>query len=543
MPLAEYKSKRDFRQTREPKPRVTKTASKSDLLFVIQKHAARRLHYDFRLEMEGVLKSWAVPKGIPTRRGDKRLAVHVEDHPMNYARFEGTIPEGNYGAGTVMVWDIGAYRVSGDDPLKALQQGKLHLTLHGKKLKGEWTLVRTRRPAGADKEEWLLMKTGADEPALTEKQDDQSALSKRSMKQIATAGDAEWISDRPAQATASQRRRVPSSTGELKTLPKAKPSFTPPMKCRRVEKPPSGEEWSYEIKFDGIRAIAVKEGRAVQLFSRASNPLMLKFPEVASAMTRLRCDSAVVDGEIVAVEETGRSSFQLLQAANMPGEERPPILFYAFDLLNLEGTDLKGLPLERRKELLRPILPAEDPVLKFSASLVADPADLMAEIRSRGLEGLVGKKLGSKYEPGLRTGAWVKLKCVNEQEFVIGGFTPPQGSRHHFGALLVGYYERDRLMFASKVGTGFDARLLESLYKKLQLIQQPECPFGNLPEKRSGRYGQGITATQMRHCTWVQPKLVCQVHFTEWTRDGHLRHPSFVGLREDREPREVGRET
>jgi bifunctional non-homologous end joining protein LigD len=544
MALTQYKSKRDFRRTSEPKARVSKRASQQrELLFVIQKHAARRLHYDFRLEMEGVLKSWAVPKGIPTRRGEKHLAVHVEDHPMDYARFEGTIPEGNYGAGTVMVWDIGSYTVSGDDPLKALEQGKIHLALAGRKLKGEWTLVKTRRSAQPEKEEWLLMKTGADEPSLSAKQEDESALSKRSMTQIAKAGDAEWISDRPAGPRKIRPRPQPALPQEIKALPKSKPAFISPMKCRVALKPPAGKEWVFEIKFDGIRAIAIKAGEAVQIFSRAGNSLAQKFPEVVSALKRLPCGSGVVDGEIVAVEESGRSSFQLLQAANMPGEERPPILFYAFDLLNLEGRELKSLPLNRRKELLQQILPADDPVIKFSASLVADPEDLLAEIRSRGLEGLIGKKSGSKYEPGLRTGAWIKLKCVNEQEFVIGGYTRPQGSRQHFGALLVGYYEKDRLLFASKVGTGFDMRLLESLYKKLKKIEQTDCPFANLPEQRSGRYGQGITASQMRQCTWVEPKLVCQVHFTEWTRDGHLRHPSFIGLREDRAPGEVVRET
>jgi bifunctional non-homologous end joining protein LigD len=403
--------------------------------------------------------------------------------------------------------------------------------------------VKTRRSAAPEKDEWLLMKTGSDEPSLPAKQEDASALSKRSMRQIAKAGGAEWVSGRPAATKKIRPLRQPALSPDLQALPQVKPAFVPPMKCRVAQKPPAGKEWIYEIKFDGIRAIAIKEGARVELFSRAGNSLAQKFPEVISAVKTLSCGAGVVDGEIVAVEESGRSSFQLLQAANMPGEARPPILLYAFDLLNLEGRELKSLPLGRRKELLQAILPADDPVMKYSAGLVADPEDLLAEVRARGLEGLIGKKSGSKYEPGRRTGAWIKLKCVNEQEFVIGGFTPPQGSRQRFGALLVGYYENGRLLFASKVGTGFDARMIESLYKKLKESERRDCPFANLPEKRSGRYGQAITASQMRLCTWVEPNLVCQVHFTEWTRDGHLRHPSFIGLREDRVPREVVRET
>jgi bifunctional non-homologous end joining protein LigD len=553
--LKAYRAKRNFRATKEPKPRVPKTsAKKTQLMFVIQKHDATRLHYDFRLEMEGVLKSWAVPKGVPMARGEKRLAVHVEDHPMDYANFEGTIPEGNYGAGTVMVWDTGTYEVSGMDPFAGLKKGKLHLQLSGTKLKGEWALVRIK-PRPGEKESWLLFKAGEDAKPLSAKKDDQSVLTGRSMKKIANDNDAQWESHRKKSAVAASRQGAAEKSKtkarhaltrrnheKLKGASRGKISFVSPMKCRLVKTPPKEDEWIYEIKFDGFRALAVKRDGETELLSRSEKNLTPRFPEIADAFRALPCRDGIFDGEIVALDKQGRSSFQLLQMANMPGQPRAPLCFYTFDLLNLDGIDLTNFPLSKRKEILQALIqPAHEPI-RFSADIRGDPEKLLDEIRKRGLEGIVAKRLDTKYEAGQRTGSWQKIKIINEQEFVIGGYTAPKGSRDFFGAILVGYFEKEKLIFASKVGSGFNQALLASLHKQFQKLERDDCPFVNLPEKRSGRYGQGVTASEMKRCTWIEPKLVAQICFTEWTRDGHLRHPVFMGLREDKKPTEVTRE-
>ncbi len=552
--LQTYEAKRNFRETKEPKPRVAKSKSAKDLMFVIQKHDASRLHYDFRLEMEGVLKSWAVPKGLPMKRGEKHLAIHVEDHPMDYAHFEGTIPEGNYGGGTVMVWDTGTYEVSGTDPLTGLKEGKLHLQLSGEKVKGEWALIRIR-PRPGEKESWLLFKAGEDAEPLSAKKEDESVLTHRSMEKIANDNDAQWGSSRQTKSpkkiealarSASPEKKSPAQKKTpdaiLENAPAGRIEFLAPMKCRLAQEPPRGDDWIYEIKFDGFRALALKQNDEVRLLSRSAKDLTARFPSIADAVRQLPFQNGILDGEIVALDEKGRSSFQLLQTANMPGQARGPLCFYVFDLLNLDGKKLTGFPLVRRREILQKLtVPAHEPV-RYSANITGDPNKLLAEIRKRGLEGIIAKRVDSKYEAGLRTGSWIKIKIVNDQEFVIGGYTQPKGSRDFFGALLVGYFEKEKFIFASKVGTGFNQALLTSLYKEFQKIKRDQCPFANLPEKRSGRYGQGVTAAEMKRCSWVEPNLVAQIHFTEWTRDGHLRHPVFLGLREDKKAREVVRE-
>jgi len=578
--LKEYKAKRNFRRTAEPAgdaPRVRKNRA---AMFVVQKHDASRLHYDFRLEMDGVLKSWAVPKGFPTQRGDRRLAVQVEDHPVEYGGFEGTIPEGSYGAGTVMLWDSGAYEVSGDDPSRALRQGKLHLFLHGKKLKGEWTLVRMRPREGddEDKPQWLLLKSGSDIAPISKRAEEHSVVSGRSLEEIASAGDREWQSDRPSRvkkavaarsaspnAHAGRSRSAPplpkgEGRGEgerdvrrsstlapppkaqinLHRLPKKKPAFVEPMKALLVEELPKGPDWIYELKFDGVRALAIKDKRDIELISRSGKELGSKYSELLEPLKNFSARQAVLDGEIVALDEQGRSSFQLLQSYNMAGLKRPPLFYYVFDLINLDGKELAGVPLFQRKAMLETLVANVSPAIRFSPGIKADSARLMREMKARGLEGLIAKRRDSKYESARRSGAWVKFKWTNEQEFVIGGYTEPKGTRTHFGALLVGYYEKGKLLFAAKVGTGFDQRLLASLHDKFKDLIRPECPFANLPEKRSG--AQGLSRAEMRRCTWLAPKLVCQVRFAEWTRDNHLRQPAFLGLREDKEPKEVVRE-
>ncbi len=508
--LKAYKAKRDFERSPEP---AGKTGGDSGRLFVIQKHAASRWHYDFRLEMDGVLKSWAVPKGIPLQKADRRLAVEVEDHPLDYANFEGIIPPGNYGAGTVMVWDTGTYELLEHKP------GHLRIALHGRKLEGQWTLVQMKNT----EKDWLLIKSAADAKPI--RGVDESALTSRSMEQIAADRGDFWHSHH-----------------ELNDLPRAVPRFVEPMKAKPVTALPKGK-WVYEIKFDGIRVLAVKRGDAVQLYSRNERSLTGSFPEIVAALGRLPCAEAVFDGEIVALDENGRSSFQLMQPfihGRGPRTDRPPMAYYFFDLLNLEGRDLAGLPLVNRRAVLEKLLPAGDALLRYSASFQKSPAALLKEIKRLGLEGLVGKRPDSRYEPGKRSGQWIKIKCTNEQEFVIGGYTPPQGTRQHFGSLVVGYYEGDRLLYASKVGSGFADATLASLYRQFQTSRVPACPFANLPSRRGDPHG--ISAAEMKRCGWVTPEQVCQVRFTEWTDDGHLRHPVFLGLRADKAAREVGRE-
>ena len=548
MGLKEYKAKRNFASTREPAGKAPPRREARERLFVVQKHAASHLHYDFRLEMEGVLKSWAVPKGFPMKRGERRLAVQVEDHPIEYGNFEGTIPEGSYGGGTVMLWDTGAYEVLGADRLAALRSGKIHFVLKGRKLKGEWTLVLMRRPEEKGKPQWLLLKSGSDLPPLPARAENQSVLTQRSLEQIAGANDKQWQSDQSARrslnSTLSRQPRIKpprlstaSAEVNLGRLPKVEPGFIEPMKALPVKELPRGLQWIYELKFDGVRAVAVKRNRNVALISRTAKDLTTKYPEVAEALRTLPVKEATLDGEVVAVDPQGRSSFQLLQSYHMAGPKKPPLLYYVFDLLNLEGKDLMGLPLLQRKTMAESLVANVSPAIRFSPSIKADSARLMREMQARGLEGLIAKKKDSEYETDRRSGAWVKFKWTNEQEFVIGGYTRPRGTRSYFGAILVGYYEGGKLMFAGKVGTGFDQDLLASLHEKLERLTQPKCPFANLPEK-----GKGLTAAQMKLCAWVSPRLVCQVRFAEWTRDHHLRQPAFLGLREDKRPEEVVRE-
>lgn len=325
------------------------------------------------------------------------------------------------------------------------------------------------------------------------------------------------------------------------------------MKPKLLEAPPTAGNWMYELKFDGIRLIAVKNGEKVSLISRNGNELAGRFVDVTAAIADLPIDDCVIDGEVVALDEKGGSSFQLLQAHEMEGRQAP-IYYYVFDLLQAEGKSLIGLALERRKELLSSLCEGAADSIRFSGEIGGDPVALLREVKRLGLEGVIGKQRGSVYEPGRRSGAWIKLKCVNEQEFVIGGFTPPQGARKHFGALLVGYYEKKRLLFAGKVGTGFNTKLLASLHKKLKAEKRDDCPFVDLPSKlatgrvrptggQGGQWVQGITPAMMRQIEWVNPVFVCQVKFAEWTRDGKLRQPVFLGLREDKKATQVVRES
>jgi bifunctional non-homologous end joining protein LigD len=535
MSLREYKKKRDFKKTAEPPAKKEKRQGLRR--FVVQKHAASHLHYDFRLELDGTLKSWAVPKGMPYAKGEKRLAVEVEDHPLSYIHFEGPIPKGQYGGGTVMVWDTGTYEPASKAPLKELSGGKLHFTLSGKKLKGEWYLVRLRH-----ENQWLLIRGGEDMKPVSKTADDTSALSGRHMKQLTDAEP--WTRSRKKGTPKPEPAPKPKTVTKPKKS--SKPSrataalFMEPMKAKAVSTPPTDDDWVYEVKFDGFRALTIKQDEGTALISRTENDMSEKFPALIEALDELSLPDCILDGEIVALDDKGRSSFQRLQAYDL-GRERPPLCYYVFDLLRLKGKDLTDQPLHKRKAALRKLIKKSN-VVRFSESLEGDVDELLKHAQKLGLEGLIGKRPDSVYEAGRRSGQWIKIKLHHEQEVVIGGYTQPAGSRQHIGALIVGVHVDGKLQSTGKVGTGFDAKLLRELHARFEPLIQEKCPFANLPADSSGRWGQGITRSEMKNCTWLKPKLVCQVKFAEWTQDGRLRQPVFLGMREDKPAREVVRE-
>lgn len=526
MSLAAYRKKRDFTATPEPPPRRGAAAGRR---FVVQKHAATRLHYDFRLELKGTLKSWAVPKGLPWRKGERRLAVQVEDHPIAYGDFEGTIPRGHYGGGTVMLWDRGTYEPLTPTPLKDWKNGRLPVRLAGKKLRGEWMLVRMDR----EPDQWLIIKAGTSMKPPSRAADDRSVASGRTMRQL-SGSHRVWRSEKAAGRSGKGKKPI---RAQKKT---EVPEFVPPMKAVLMDRPPAGS-WNYEIKFDGWRALALKGGPSVQLLSRNQKEFGEQFPGLRDAVSRLSAGEVVLDGEIVALDAKGRSSFQLLQSA-LSGDGAAPIRYYVFDVLRRDGRSLTGRPIEERREILEQVLEGAPDEIRISPVLGSDAAALLREARKLGLEGLIGKRGGSRYEPGRRSERWIKLKLVREQEFVIGGFTEPQGSRKHFGALLVGHFAGKALQFAGKVGTGFTAASLRQLHERMRTLERAGNPFANLPDARAGRWGQGITRAAMRRCHWLKPELVGQVKFSEWTRDDRLRQPVFLGLREDKAARDVVRE-
>jgi bifunctional non-homologous end joining protein LigD len=530
--LQEYRKKRDFLKTPEPRPIVAKARADNERRpFVVQKHAASHLHYDFRLEMEGVLKSWAVPKGIPFAPGEKRLAVATEDHPVDYLKFEGTIPQGQYGGGTVMVWDIGSYKVLDGNYYK----GKLKVSLDGEKLKGEWTLVKA---ATQGDKNWLMIKTGDTLPSPGGSKSDSSALTNRSMEQIAKDNTATWQSNRlpregSAPKTGTLHQSPPHITNlDWTALPKAKIEFVEPMLCATAEKLPEGPTWQYEIKLDGYRAVALKTAGAVNLLSRRNNSLNGRFPEIVEALASLPNDT-VLDGEVVALDEHGRGSFGLLQ--HNPGRAAR-IVYYAFDCTAYQGKSLEAQPLEVRRAVLRTALEATQDPVRFSETWNARPSALIAAAKEHGVEGLIAKRAGSQYEPGQRSGAWVKYKLNQGEEFVVGGYVP---SGHYFDALLVGYYDKDKLLFVGKIRNGFVAHVKAKVLQRFKGMETDVCPFANLPEPKNARRGIALTAEAMKACRWLKPKLVAQLEFTEWTSNNHLRHAKFVALRDDKDARDV----
>jgi len=495
--LQRYREMRDFSITPEPSGRASRrrgTRKAKPLRYYIQRHAASRLHYDFRLELEGVLKSWAVPKGPSFNPADKRLAVQTEDHPLEYGEFEGVIPEKQYGAGEVLLWDRGVWTPEDPDPVRALRSGRLHFRLDGKKLRGSWVLTRTR--GAEDKPQWLLIKRNDEE----------------------ADPDLDITRERPESVKKAPARSARATSADL-------PQFIAPMLATLVTGPPATKnagEWVYEVKHDGYRMLArFDEKGAVRIFTRSGNDWTGKLPSLASALERLRLKSSWLDGEIVVPAADGRSSFQALQNAFDAGRDAE-IVYFLFDAPFISGRDLRRLSLSERKKRLRKLLKDSKSIpksIRFSEDLKGTAAEVLEQACRLGLEGLIGKEADSVYASG-RSKSWIKLKCRQRQDFVIGGYTPPGGSRAGFGALLVGLYDaQGRLRFTGKVGTGFDERLLGSLTRRFAKLKRPDPPFVDPPREK------GVQ--------WLRPTLVAEVAYTERTNEGILRQASFIGLRED----------
>jgi bifunctional non-homologous end joining protein LigD len=546
MGLREYHRKRDFDVTPEPRGKEKAKAGRS---FVIQKHAASHLHYDFRLEMEGVLKSWAVPKGPSLDPAQKRLAMMTEDHPVEYGSFEGIIPQGEYGGGTVLLWDNGTWEPL-EDPHRGLREGRLKFTLEGHKLRGAWMLVRTKgRQARDDGRSWLLIKERDGEVRPIAEYDvtqarPESVTTGRDLDAIAGQKDRVWRSNRGESASPTARRAAKPSRVTRKTEPHAvsaqtvpgarraaPPKSVKPQLATLVEAPPEGDEWLHEMKFDGYRIVARIEAGAVTLSSRNDKDWTSSFPPVAAALSRLPVKAAVVDGEVAMVQPDGTTRFQALQNHMTGAAAGGTLAFFAFDLLYLDGYDLTRAPLVDRKAALERLLAgATDGVVRYSQHVTGSGRAFFEEACRLKLEGIVCKKKAAPYEAG-RGRAWVKVKCLHEQEFVIGGFTDPEGAREGLGALLLGVWSDDGLRYVGRVGTGFSGAVLRDLERRLKRLAQKAPPFSNK-----------VTGRAVGRVHWVKPELVAEVAFSEWTSDGKLRHPSFKALRQDKPPTEVVKE-
>jgi bifunctional non-homologous end joining protein LigD len=540
--LERYRSMRDFRKTAEPSGQAKPAAKTESLPFVIQKHAATRLHYDFRLGLHGVLKSWAVTKGPSYVPGDKRLAVQVEDHPMEYGGFEGTIPKGQYGGGTVMLWDEGTWEPVGD-PDQGLAKGNLKFILHGKKLHGKWVLVRMGgRAANEAKPNWLLIKehdeyeqTADDEP-ITEKEPN-SVLTQRDIEAIARDEDHVWQSNRPENSSgnktsaAKPARSAPFAPSDLPAKKEALPAFIPPQLASEAPAPPIGEHWVHELKLDGYRVQAhIDKTGKVRLYTRSGLDWTHRMASVARELGRLSVESAILDGEVVVLEANGQSSFAALQAAFEEGAKHP-LTYFAFDLLHLNGHNLRQEPLTGRKQILAQMLDslAEQETIRYGQHIETEGKPIFDEACKLGAEGIVSKRADSAYASG-RTKSWLKIKCVRRQEFAVGGFTKPNNGTEGIGALLLGYYDHNKLIYAGRTGTGFTQVSSRKLRKQLEAIRQTKMPFENVP------------ASAAKGAIWVRPELVAEVQFSTWTADDLVRQASFKGLREDKKATEVRRE-
>jgi bifunctional non-homologous end joining protein LigD len=560
MPLEEYSRKRRFENTPEPAPGEGSNFPTN--YFCVQRHNATRLHYDFRLEIAGALKSWAVPKGPTLDPAPRHLAAMVEDHPLEYGDFEGNIPAGNYGAGSVMLWDRGTFELLGEAAAaEQLARGDLKFRLHGEKLNGDFAIVLMKGRGKGN--EWLLIKK-RDEFATPEWDVEAfaySVVSGRTQEEIArnlparkakqeTAGasDRTWKSNRGPGAggqgsgVAAVRPNSPPpppgprKTPRIRSAAKAPmPDLIQPMAATLTDAPPRGEDWLFEIKWDGVRAIAFVDKEEVRLQSRSGLRCERQYPELAAIHHDIAARQAVLDGEIAVLDKNGVARFHLIQPRianadpNAVGRltRSTPVVYFVFDLLYLDGYDLRGAPLAERRKALEAIV-TPGPLLRISEAFSEGGAEMLEAARAHGLEGIVAKRASSVYEPR-RSREWLKLKIHGEQELIIGGYTAPQGGRDRFGALVLGVYEDDRLQWAGNVGTGFDRKLLEDVYARLQPLAVAECPFAERPKPSRG-------------VTWVKPELACEVKFSDWTQDGRLRAPVFQGLRTDVIPRHVARE-
>jgi bifunctional non-homologous end joining protein LigD len=528
--LKRYHAKRDFKATPEPRGKPVKGGKR--LRFVIQKHRASRLHYDFRLEADGVLKSWAVPKGPSLDPADRRLAMHVEDHPYDYRTFEGIIPKGQYGAGEVIVWDEGTYKLAeGADPTSEIGRGKIKFILSGKKLNGEFTLVRIKGRAGDSGDPWLLIKDHDEyvNPKYDIAKDNKSAKTGRTVESYAKDPRApHWDSGPKASRGATKEKK------SAKRDPV--PVIHTPMLATLVDEPFDDDEWLFEIKWDGYRAICtMREDGKLSLVSRNGLDFLKQFPELEELRGAWKTLPVVVDGEIVSLDDHGRSSFQRLQGSfnrNRPSArsadaEKYPLTYAVFDILYADGKDLRKTPLEERKAILERAIGDPDLVL-YSKHVIGAGRAFFEQAKRQQLEGIIGKRRDSTYHER-RTRDWVKIKAQLMQECVIGGFTEPRGSRKGFGALLLGLYDKGKLYYVGHVGTGFDTKTLAAMTAQLKKIERKASPFAN-----------DVASNTKVH--WVEPRLVAQVRFTEWTRDGVMRQPAYLGLRTDKKPKECVRE-
>jgi len=526
MTLTAYESKRKFEKTPEPKPGVRRRANR--LVFVVQKHAARALHYDLRLELEGVLKSWAVPRGPSLDPSVKRLAVMVEDHPLDYQNFEGRIPEHNYGAGGVIVWDRGVYHhPSAEDGKEGerllregLKKGDLKFVLEGEKLQGEFALVKTRK----DEKSWLLLKKrdshATAKDILTK---NRSVISGKTLEDVSEAAPKKSSRQKKLDQI---RLREALETEELRSAPvKPMPKAIEPMLATLIKEPFDHPDWVFEVKWDGYRAVAEIRNGNVSLTSRNRISLGRRFPPILEALRKFGFE-AVLDGEIVVVDDRGRPDFQMLQ--DYQKSRIGHLLYYVFDLLHFAGHDLTGLPLTKRKELLKRVLPSA-PNIKFSDHVVKEGILFFRVAKEKGLEGIVAKHAESVYRMGRRSRQWLKVKTHLTQEGVIVGFTKPRGSRKYFGSLVLGVYKGDELVYIGHTGGGFGAAMLREIREKLEPLIRKKGPFREEPK----------TNTEV---TWVKPELVCEVVFQGWTDEGLMRQPVFSRLREDKTAREVVRE-
>lgn len=510
MALDKYTSKRDFAKTPEPKAKAA-PSKKHRLAFVIQEHHATRLHYDFRLEIDGVLKSWAVPKGPSLNPHDHHLAIQTEDHPYDYRKFEGVIPEGNYGAGNVIIWDEGWYeaRTETTDQEKTLRKelkdGHLTFILHGKKLHGEFALIKIHHN-DPDAREWLLIKKG-----------DEYASTADVLKQDKSVKSHKKVDDLGA------KNKLP----DLSKYPRAaKPWRVKPMLSTLVDDPFTDDQWLFEIKWDGYRAIASKKGSDIELYSRTDNDFLAKFPPVVEAMHKFKRD-VIVDGEIVIVDDHGNAHFEWLQ--NWHRDQHGTLQYHIFDILWCDGHDVRDMPLSERKKLLRIVLP-EDNLLRYSDDIEGKGEDLFREMQKRHMEGMIAKKADSPYRENIRGRDWLKIKTHLRQEVVIGGYTEPRGGRKYLGSLVVGLYnKKGELEYVGHSGGGIPDEQRKLLQAKLSKLERKASPFVTEPKPNAPVH-------------WVRPELVCEMEFSEWTQEGSMRHPQFKGLRADKNAKDVHRE-